>query len=103
VYKEGEREREVRERGEKGLGVCVWGGGEDRQRERSLLTINKCLKFGKRNDLSGTVIPPVGTRGPGCDSEHYTPTLCLALWNALADTGGRRHPLAVRPNHLAGP
>jgi hypothetical protein len=30
------------------------------------------------------------------------PTLQLAMWHAIADTRGLRHPF-VRPNHLATP
>ena len=36
----------------------------------------------------------------GSAGVRYTPTLCLAVWHALAGTRGLRHP-SVRPNHLA--
>ena len=42
------------------------------------------LKVGKHNALSGnTTTTCVGTRGPACDSEHYTHTYLLTRKHAV--------------------
>ena len=43
--------------------------------------------------------PPLGTRGPVCGGEYYTPTLRLALWHAFRQHTRGPRPSPVRPNH----
>lgn len=58
------------------------------------------MALGKCNALSGNIASGHSRLRHG--SEHYTPALRLAWWNALASTGGHTHEV-IRPNHIAAP
>jgi hypothetical protein len=65
--------------------LCERGDVSHQERERSLLTINRGLKVGKYNALSGNTA--------AYDGEYNTPTLRLALWHAF-----RLHTRGPRPS-----